>query len=165
MLLYLLLTLNRDAPAFLHDITFFRVAAFFSDIAFFNAVAVFHTTLFRSDRFLPRRLKRPKKRPKKPLDTRPRVLCAVNRVGTLAKGLLIHSDPNVDLVLLCGPVPTEQLLDRVLEHLPGACCVSCLATVESARVWVVASLSVMLSFLSPLLPDLGPELSLCRKRT
>nr|CAB3262520.1 uncharacterized protein LOC100180184 [Phallusia mammillata] len=63
-------------------------------------------------------LKRPKKQPKKLIDTRPRILCAVNRVGTLAKGLLIHNDPNVSLVLLCGNVPTQKLLQRVLKHLP-----------------------------------------------
>ena len=64
-------------------------------------------------------LKRPKKRPRKVPDTRPRVLCAVNRVGTLAKGLLIHGDLNVHLVLLCGVIPTKRLLDRIMNHLPG----------------------------------------------
>nr|XP_026692505.1 uncharacterized protein LOC100180184 isoform X2 [Ciona intestinalis] len=63
-------------------------------------------------------LKRPKKRAKRVPDLRPRVLSAVNRVGPLAKGLLIHNDDTVDLVLLCGDIPNKDLLHRVMENLP-----------------------------------------------
>uniref|UniRef100_H2XPQ6 DZF domain-containing protein n=1 Tax=Ciona intestinalis TaxID=7719 RepID=H2XPQ6_CIOIN len=54
----------------------------------------------------------------KKADLRPRVLSAVNRVGPLAKGLLIHNDDTVDLVLLCGDIPNKDLLHRVMENLP-----------------------------------------------
>nr|XP_039254953.1 uncharacterized protein LOC120331858 isoform X2 [Styela clava] len=61
-------------------------------------------------------LKRPKKTPKQ-VDTRPRVLCGVNRIGPLAKGLLITKDDHVELALLCGEIPTIKLLDRIMEHI------------------------------------------------
>jgi len=64
-------------------------------------------------------LKRPKKLPKKMPDTRPRVLCGVNRVGPLAKGLLINGDSHVSMVLLCGTTPTKALLSRIMKHLPA----------------------------------------------
>jgi len=63
-------------------------------------------------------LKRPKSAPKKVPDTRPRVLHGVNRIGVFSKGLLVRGDSLVELVLLCGQIPTYRLLDRILKHLP-----------------------------------------------
>ena len=40
------------------------------------------------------------------------------RVGVLAKGLLLHGDLNVHLVLLCSEKPTRTLLERVADCLP-----------------------------------------------
>ncbi|CAK8692261.1 uncharacterized protein LOC143461861 [Clavelina lepadiformis] len=64
-------------------------------------------------------LKRPKKKSRKVPDTRPRILSSVHRVGALAKGLLIHGDLNISLVLLCGSMPTKALLDRIMKNLPA----------------------------------------------
>lgn len=47
-----------------------------------------------------------------------RILKGVMRVGILAKGLLLHGDKNVELVVLCGEKPTRTLLDRVADALP-----------------------------------------------
>uniref|UniRef100_A0A3P8VYM2 Zinc finger RNA-binding protein n=1 Tax=Cynoglossus semilaevis TaxID=244447 RepID=A0A3P8VYM2_CYNSE len=47
-----------------------------------------------------------------------RALKGVMRVGVLAKGLLLHGDKNVNLVLLCLEKPNESLLTRIVEHLP-----------------------------------------------
>ncbi|KAG1666729.1 Zinc finger RNA-binding protein [Nymphon striatum] len=47
-----------------------------------------------------------------------RVLKGVMRVGVLAKGLLLHGDLNVQLVVLCSEKPTRTLLDRVADSLP-----------------------------------------------
>ncbi|KAK3579917.1 hypothetical protein CHS0354_012458 [Potamilus streckersoni] len=47
----------------------------------------------------------------------PRVLKGVMRVGVLAKGLLLHGDLNVHLVLLCSEKPTRTLLERVADLL------------------------------------------------
>jgi zinc finger RNA-binding protein len=49
----------------------------------------------------------------------PRVLKGVMRVGVLAKGLLLHGDLNVHLVVLCSEKPTRTLLDRVADNLPN----------------------------------------------
>ena len=48
----------------------------------------------------------------------PRALKGVMRVGVLAKGLLLHGDLNVHLVLLCSEKPTRTLLERVADCLP-----------------------------------------------
>ncbi|XP_052278685.1 zinc finger RNA-binding protein-like isoform X4 [Dreissena polymorpha] len=48
----------------------------------------------------------------------PRVLKGVMRVGVLAKGLLLHGDLNVHLVVLCSEKPTRTLLERVADGLP-----------------------------------------------
>ncbi|KAM9393116.1 zinc finger RNA-binding protein [Pholidichthys leucotaenia] len=47
-----------------------------------------------------------------------RALKGVMRVGVLAKGLLLHGDKNVNLVLLCSEKPTKNLLTCIVEHLP-----------------------------------------------
>ena len=46
------------------------------------------------------------------------------RVGVLAKGLLLHGDLNVQLVLLCSEKPTRTLLERVADNLPKQLAVS-----------------------------------------
>jgi len=48
----------------------------------------------------------------------PRVLKGVMRVGVLAKGLLLHGDLNVHLVVLCSEKPTRTLLEQVADGLP-----------------------------------------------
>lgn len=47
-----------------------------------------------------------------------RTLQSVVRVGTLAKGLLLKGDTNVELVLLCQEAPTQKLLVKVAQLLP-----------------------------------------------
>ncbi|GAB6018914.1 zinc finger RNA binding protein [Chamberlinius hualienensis] len=47
-----------------------------------------------------------------------RVLKGVMRVGVLAKGLLLHDDNEVELVILCAEKPTKTLLMRIGEELP-----------------------------------------------
>jgi len=44
-------------------------------------------------------------------------LRSVVRVGALAKGLLLHADLNVHLVVLCSDKPTRTLLDTVVDRL------------------------------------------------
>ena len=51
-------------------------------------------------------------------DQFPPILKGVMRVGVLAKGLLLHGDTNVNLVVLCGEKPTRTLLNRVADNLP-----------------------------------------------
>eukprot|EP00106_Octopus_bimaculoides_P004151 XP_014771593.1 PREDICTED: zinc finger RNA-binding protein-like [Octopus bimaculoides] len=51
-------------------------------------------------------------------DDGPRALKGVMRVGVLAKGLLLHGDLNVHLVVLCSEKPTRTLLERVADSLP-----------------------------------------------
>ena len=59
----------------------------------------------------------------------PRVLKGVMRVGVLAKGLLLHGDTAVNLVVLCAEKPTRTLLNKVVENLPKQLQVrSCLVT-------------------------------------
>ncbi|XP_064608008.1 zinc finger RNA-binding protein-like isoform X2 [Liolophura sinensis] len=53
-----------------------------------------------------------------PAAAAPRVLKGVMRVGVLAKGLLLHGDLNVNLVVLCAEKPTRTLLERVADGLP-----------------------------------------------
>lgn len=48
------------------------------------------------------------------------------RVGVLAKGLLLHGDLNVHLVVLCSEKPTRTLLERVADGLPKQIAVRCL---------------------------------------
>ena len=57
-------------------------------------------------------------REKKEDNQPPRVLKGVMRVGVLAKGLLLHGDLNVHLVVLCSEKPTRTLLERVADNLP-----------------------------------------------
>lgn len=45
-------------------------------------------------------------------------LQGVMRVGSLAKGLLLKGDLDVNLVLLCLEVPTAKLLAKVAQLLP-----------------------------------------------
>ncbi|XP_041086780.1 zinc finger RNA-binding protein-like isoform X2 [Polyodon spathula] len=47
-----------------------------------------------------------------------RVLKGVMRVGILAKGLLLHGDRNVELILLSAKKPTVSLLQKIAELLP-----------------------------------------------
>lgn len=47
-----------------------------------------------------------------------RILKGVMRVGYLAKGLLLHGDNAVELVVLCSEKPTAGLLQRVANVLP-----------------------------------------------
>ncbi|XP_035825593.1 zinc finger RNA-binding protein [Aplysia californica] len=63
---------------------------------------------------------------KKDEGTSSRVLKGVMRVGVLAKGLLLHGDLNVNLVVLCSEKPTRTMLERVADALPKQ-----LATVTS----------------------------------
>ncbi|XP_066552280.1 zinc finger RNA-binding protein isoform X2 [Amia ocellicauda] len=52
------------------------------------------------------------------VDPQARMLKGVMRVGILAKGLLLHGDRNVELILLSAKKPTVSLLDRIAEQLP-----------------------------------------------
>jgi len=63
---------------------------------------------------------------KKEEGTSSRVLKGVMRVGVLAKGLLLHGDLNVNLVVLCSEKPTRTMLEQVADALPKQ-----LATVTS----------------------------------
>ncbi|KAI4877655.1 hypothetical protein NFI96_021338 [Prochilodus magdalenae] len=51
-------------------------------------------------------------------DPQGRVLKGVMRVGILAKGLLLHGDRNVQLILLAAKKPTLSLLNSIAEQLP-----------------------------------------------
>ena len=53
-----------------------------------------------------------------------RALKGVMRVGVLAKGLLLHCDLSVHLVVLCSEKPTRTLLVRVADNLPKQLAVS-----------------------------------------
>ena len=59
------------------------------------------------------------KEPKEKLDEKlpQRVIRGVMRVGPLANGLLIRSDLNLHLVLLCAKIPTRSLLEFVYKIL------------------------------------------------
>ena len=46
------------------------------------------------------------------------------RVGVLAKGLLLHGDLNVNLVVLCSEKPTRTMLEQVADALPKQLAVS-----------------------------------------
>lgn len=51
-------------------------------------------------------------------DQTQRVLKGVMRVGMLAKGLLLHGETGVQLVVLCAEKPTRTLLNKVADSLP-----------------------------------------------
>ena len=75
-------------------------------------------------------------REKKEEGTPPRVLKGVMRVGVLAKGLLLHSDLNVHLVVLCAEKPTRTVLERVYSSLPKHMNVSWIVS----QIWVFVAL-------------------------
>ena len=60
----------------------------------------------------------------------PRALKGVMRVGVLAKGLLLHGDLQVELVLLCSEKPTHGILERVFKLF----CAQLAATADTATV-------------------------------
>lgn len=60
----------------------------------------------------------PEKDKKEDFTAAPRVLKGVMRVGVLAKGLLLHGDLNVHLVVLCSEKPTRTMLERVADAIP-----------------------------------------------
>lgn len=51
------------------------------------------------------------------LSSESRLLRSVVRVGALAKGLLLHDDLDVRLVVVCAEKPTRTLLDTVADRL------------------------------------------------
>jgi len=51
------------------------------------------------------------------LSSESRLLRSVVRVGALAKGLLLHDDLDVRLVVVCSEKPTRTLLDTVADKL------------------------------------------------
>ena len=61
---------------------------------------------------------------KKDEPTAARVLKGVMRVGVLAKGLLLHGDLNVNVVVLCSEKPTRTMLEQVADALPKQLAVS-----------------------------------------
>lgn len=56
-------------------------------------------------------------------DAPPRAIKGLLRIGVLAKGLLLHDDLNVEMVLLCNDKPTRTLLVRIADNLPKQLCV------------------------------------------
>lgn len=62
------------------------------------------------------------------------------RVGVLAKGLLLHGDLNVNLVVLCAEKPTRTLLERVADNLPKQIA-ACLTEMKVSYNHIAASLS------------------------
>jgi len=67
----------------------------------------------------------------------PRVLKGVMRVGVLAKGLLLHGDTAVNLVVLCAEKPTRTLLNKVVENLPKQLQVRCCLIVANSFLSLV----------------------------
>ena len=59
------------------------------------------------------------------------------RVGVLAKGLLLHGDLNVHLVVLCSEKPTRTLLERISSLLPKQLAVSVAANKPHAHYAVM----------------------------
>ena len=51
------------------------------------------------------------------LSSESRLLRSVVRVGALAKGLILHDDLNVHLIVVCSEKPTRTLLDTVADRL------------------------------------------------
>lgn len=66
------------------------------------------------------------------------------RVGVLAKGLLLHGDLNVRLVVLCSEKPTRTLLERVADNLPKQ--LSVLAESQKSEGKSVVSMFVVVVF-------------------
>ncbi|KAJ3599469.1 hypothetical protein NHX12_033430 [Muraenolepis orangiensis] len=60
----------------------------------------------------------PEEGEEKSAETPGRLLKGVMRVGILAKGLLLHGDKNVELILLTAKKPTMSLLERIAQQLP-----------------------------------------------
>ncbi|KAI0215021.1 hypothetical protein LSAT2_032969 [Lamellibrachia satsuma] len=82
-----------------------------------------------------------------------RALKGVMRVGVLAKGLLLHCDLSVHLVVLCSEKPTRTLLVRVADNLPKQlartgvhiiigklCCTSWPVLPSSSPHWCIADI-------------------------
>lgn len=65
-------------------------------------------------------------------ESQARVLKGVMRVGILAKGLLLHGDRNVQLILLAAKKPTASLLKTIAEQLPKQLAVSLSFVCEAA---------------------------------
>ncbi|KAH8343485.1 hypothetical protein KR059_011528 [Drosophila kikkawai] len=95
-----------------------------------------------------------------------RILKGVMRVGYLAKGLLLHGDNAVELVVLCAEKPTAGLLQRVANVLPdklkevaGDIQVNYRVEVNADDAAVIVldeSVSVKITLTSPLLRDTSP---------
>ncbi|XP_017043331.2 zinc finger RNA-binding protein isoform X1 [Drosophila ficusphila] len=95
-----------------------------------------------------------------------RILKGVMRVGYLAKGLLLHGDNAVELVVLCAEKPTAGLLQRVANVLPdklkevaGEVQVNYRVEVnaeDAALVVLDEAVSVKITLTSPLLRDTNP---------
>ncbi|XP_052865044.1 zinc finger RNA-binding protein 2 [Anopheles cruzii] len=90
-----------------------------------------------------------------------RLLKGVMRVGLLAKGLLLHGDNCVQLVVLCAEKPTTSLLKRVVTELPMQLkkiaedhkYTVTMAPVEGAVLVSDGSITVKISLTSPLLRE------------
>ncbi|KAH8364187.1 hypothetical protein KR084_003484 [Drosophila pseudotakahashii] len=95
-----------------------------------------------------------------------RILKGVMRVGYLAKGLLLHGDNAVELVVLCAEKPTAGLLQRVANVLPdklkevaGDIQVNYRVEVnaeDAALIVLDEAVSVKITLTSPLLRDTNP---------
>ncbi|KAJ8980352.1 hypothetical protein NQ317_019239 [Molorchus minor] len=92
-----------------------------------------------------------------------RILKGVMRVGHLAKGLLLHGDTNVELVVLCADKPTLSLLKKVVELLPGALKQvasdnTYTVTINAAEAGLIVAgdgLTVLVQFTSPVMREQG----------
>ncbi|XP_053671806.1 zinc finger RNA-binding protein 2 [Anopheles nili] len=90
-----------------------------------------------------------------------RLLKGVMRVGLLAKGLLLHGDNCVQLVVLCAEKPTTSLLKRVATELPIQLkkiaedhrYTVTMAPVEGAVLITDSNITVKISLTSPLLRE------------
>ncbi|XP_023674627.2 zinc finger RNA-binding protein 2 isoform X2 [Paramormyrops kingsleyae] len=92
-----------------------------------------------------------------------RTLKGVMRVGTLAKGLLLRGDRDVELILLSAHKPTESLLNKIAQQLPKALKTFCeevyevRALPEEASVVVCSSkepkMQATVSLTSPLMRE------------
>lgn len=90
-----------------------------------------------------------------------RLLKGVMRVGLLAKGLLLHGDNTVELVVLCAEKPTTALLKRVVTELPIQLkkvteeqkYTVTMAPVEGAVLVSDGTITVKISLTSPLLRE------------
>uniref|UniRef100_A0A8C7R946 Zinc finger RNA-binding protein n=1 Tax=Oncorhynchus mykiss TaxID=8022 RepID=A0A8C7R946_ONCMY len=91
-----------------------------------------------------------------------RMLKGVMRVGILAKGLLLHGDRNVELILLAAKKPTLSLLKDIAEQLPKEMAVrpqtyEVKAHPEEANIVIFSSkepkMQVTISLTSPLMRE------------